>query len=346
MTAGTTQGGLAGGAAVGTGAGGSILIAPDSFKGTHSAVEVAAAIGRGVGSRGRAAELCPLADGGEGTAAAVLEALGGTVERAIVRGPLGRPVEGSLALLDGGRIAIVEVASASGLALLEEAERDPEAASSYGTGELIAVAAASGAAEVLVAAGGSATVDGGAGALVAIESAGGLGGTGLGVLCDVRTPWEQAARRFGPQKGADAGAVERLERRLEEAARALPRDPRGVAMTGSAGGLAGGLWAVYGARLIAGADWVMDRVDFDARLALAGAVITGEGRLDEQTFEGKLCGQVIARAGERGVPVHAVVGGSALTPARAAAAGLATVTEASTLIELEAAGARVAADPA
>jgi glycerate kinase len=322
---------------------GSVLVAPDSFKGTYSAVEVAAAIGRGLRSRGLGAELCPLADGGEGTAAAVLEALGGRIERAVVRGPLGRPVEGGFALLDEDRIAIVEVASASGLALLSPGEYDPEAASTYGTGELIAVAAASGAPEILVAAGGSATNDGGAGALVAIERAGGLSRSRLGVLCDVNTPWELASRRFGPQKGADEAAVERLERRLEDQARALPRDPRGVAMTGAAGGLAGGLWAVHGARLIPGADWVMDRVDFDGRLRRCRAVITGEGRLDEQTFEGKLCGRVVARAREQGVPVHAIVGGSTLEPAAAAAAGLATVIAAPTLAELEAAGATNAA---
>ena len=169
-------------------------------------------------------------------------------------------------------------------------ERDAWAASTYGTGELIAAGAQAGAAVIIVAVGGSATSDGGAGALEAIEEAGGLGGARLVVLCDVRTPFEDAPKVFGPQKGADAEMVARLERRLDALAAGWPRDPRGVPMTGCAGGLSGGLWAVHGATLEPGAPWVLDALDFNDRMRASRAVVTGEGKLDEQTLQGKLVG--------------------------------------------------------
>ena len=239
-----------------------------------------------------AADLCPVADGGEGTMEVLLTALGGETAGARVHDPLGREVDAGFALIEDGGTAIVEVAQASGLGLVAEDERDAEAASTAGTGELIMAAVAAGAAEVLVAAGGSATTDGGAGAIAAIEEAGGLGGARLVVLCDVRTPFERAAEVFGPQKGADAATVARLTRRLRDRAAKLPRDPRGVPMTGAAGGLAGGLWAAFGAALEPGAAFVLDALGFDARMRAARAVVTGEGRLDEQTLEGKAVGEV------------------------------------------------------
>ena len=144
----------------------------------------------------------------------LLERLGGELVTLIASDPLGRPVEASFALVAGGDTALVEVAQASGLALVAPAERDAEAASSAGTGELVAAAIGAGARRVLVAAGGSATTDGGLGALGAIEAAGGLRGARIVVLCDVRTPFELAAATFAPQKGADGAAVKRLERRL------------------------------------------------------------------------------------------------------------------------------------
>jgi glycerate kinase len=280
-----------------------VLVAPDSFKGTFSAQRVAAAIGRGLERAGLPADLAPVADGGEGTMAILLERLGGETITVGARDPLGREIPASFALLADGRTAIVEVAAASGLALLAPAERDAEAASSVGTGELIAAALAAGATHVLVAAGGSATTDAGRGALEAIEAAGGLRGARLTVLCDVRTPFERAAEVFAPQKGADTAAVARLRRRLEAF-----RLPRNVPMTGAAGGLAGGLWARLDASLLAGAPFVLDAIDFDARMLASRAVVVGEGRLDTTSLEGKIVAEVATRARQRGVPAHAIVG--------------------------------------
>src|SRR5919112_697562 len=188
-----------------------VLVAPDSFKGTFRASEVAGAIGRGLERAGlMPPDLCPVADGGEGTTDALLPALGGETTAARAHDPLGREISAGFALLEDGGTALVETASASGLGLVAEDERDAEAASTYGTGELISAAIDSGAQVVLVAVGGSATTDGGAGALQAIEEGGGLRGVRLVVLCDVRTPFERAAEVYGPQKGADAAAVRRL----------------------------------------------------------------------------------------------------------------------------------------
>jgi glycerate kinase len=280
-----------------------VLVAPDSFKGTFSAQQVAAAIGRGLERAGLPADLAPVADGGEGTMAILVERLGGETITVRARDPLCREITASFALLADGRTAIVEVAAASGLALVAPAERDAEAASSVGTGELIAAALAAGATHVLVAAGGSATTDAGRGAVEAIEATGGLRGARLTVLCDVRTPFERAAEVFAPQKGADAAAVARLRRRLE--AFGLPRN---VPMTGAAGGLAGGLSAWLGAGLLAGAPFVLDAIDFDTRMLASRAVVVGEGRLDTTSLEGKIVAEVATRARQRGVPAHAIVG--------------------------------------
>ncbi len=176
-----------------------ILVAPDSFKGTFSAAEVAAAIARGLRAAGRETEELPVADGGEGTLDVLVRALGGDVHTLTVSDPLGRPVEAAFALLPDGRTAIVETAQASGLGLVAEAERDAWAASTYGTGELIAAAVAAGAERVLVTVGGSATTDGGAGALEALDEAG-VKQVQLEVLTDVRTPFEQAASVFGRRR--------------------------------------------------------------------------------------------------------------------------------------------------
>jgi glycerate kinase len=322
------------------------LVAPDSFKGTFTAAQVAAAIGRGLEACGEPPpDLCPVADGGEGTLAVLLTALGGTTGGARVSGPLGAPVTAGYALVEDGGTAIVEVAAASGLGLVPARRRGPAGAweaSSRGTGELIVAAARAGAEVVLVAAGGSATTDGGAGAIAAIEEAGGLQGAALVVLCDVRTPFEDAARVFGPQKGADAATVTRLRKRLDGAAATLPKDPRGVPMTGAAGGLAGGLWAAFGADLTAGAPFVLDAVGYDARMRAAQAVILGEGRLDQQTLQGKIVGEAATRARQAGVPCHAIVGEDALEPFGKRIIDLHVVREATTLEQIEAAVAQVA----
>jgi glycerate 2-kinase len=322
--------------------GGRWLVAPDSFKGTFAAPVVAEALADGLREAGCASDVCPLGDGGEGTMDVVLAALGGRRVLASARDPLGRPVTASYGLLDDGRTAIVETAEASGLHRVAEDERDAEAASSAGTGDLIAAAAARGARRILVAVGGSATSDGGAGAVAAIEAAGGLRCAELEVLCDTRTPFERAAEVFGPQKGADPAAVARLTVRLERLAGELPRDPRGVPMGGCAGGLSGGLWACFGAELRSGADAVLDVVGVDARAAAAGRVVTGEGRLDVQSLDGKLVSVVLRRAAAAGAEVHAVVGQCDLPAAAAAAAGLRSVREATTLDAIRAAGRALA----
>lgn len=314
------------------------LVAPDAFKGTFTAAEVTRELVDGLREAGRDADPCPLADGGEGTTAVLLAARGGELLSAPSHDPLGREIEAELGLLGDGEVAVVETAAASGLALLDPGERDAEAASSAGTGELIVAARDAGATRIMLAVGGSATTDGGAGAIEAIERAGGLGAASLEVLCDTTVSFERAASVFGPQKGADPATVEVLGRRLAEQAAGLPRDPTSVPMTGAAGGLAGGLWASYGARLRSGADAVLDAVGFDARAAAAGQVVTGEGRLDSQSAEGKLVGRVAARAGARGACVHAVVGQLALDADELARLGLASAIEAGDPSALRAAG--------
>jgi glycerate kinase len=195
-----------------------------------------------------------------------------------------------------------------------------------------------GAQVVLLGVGGSATTDGGAGAIEAIAEHGGLGGARLVVLTDVRTPFERAPAVFGPQKGADAAMIARLEARLDELAAGFPRDPRGVPMTGAAGGLSGGLWAAHGAVLEAGAPFILDALDFDARMRAARAVVTGEGKLDEQTLEGKLVGEIGTRTRQAGVPLHAIVGTDRLDAFGKRIIDLQLVQEATDLAEIEAAG--------
>jgi glycerate kinase len=291
-----------------------VLVAPDAFKGTFRASEVAGAIGRGLERAGLIPpDLCPVADGGEGTLDALLPGLGGEVVGATAHDPLGRELRTGFGLVEDGGTAIVETASASGLALLAEDELDPWAASSYGTGELIASAIDAGAAVVLIGVGGSATMDGGAGAVEAIEERGGLRGARLVVLSDVRTPIEDAPHVFGP-------------------------------MTGAAGGLSGGLWAALGAVLEPGAAWVLDALDFDTRMRAARAVITGEGRLDQQTLQGKLVGEIGTRARQAGVPLHAIVGQDGLDPFGKRIIDLQRVYEATDLTEIAAAAETLGAD--
>jgi len=317
-----------------------VLVAPDSFKGTLTASEVAAALARGIRSGGREAVELPVADGGEGTMDALVAAGGGELREAEVSDPLGRPVSACFALLDDGRTAVVETAQASGLWRVHEGERDAWAASTRGTGELIVAAAEAGATRVLVAIGGSATTDGGAGAVAALNAAGAA--ADLTLICDVRTAWEDAPRVFGPQKGADPAMVARLERRLEKLALDAPRDPRGVPMTGCAGGLSGGLWAHRGARLVPGAAFVLDALGFDAAMRRARFVVTGEGRLDEQTVAGKAVGEVATRCRQAGVTCHAVVGSDELDAFGRRVLDLASVTEAGGTAALEAAARALA----
>jgi glycerate 2-kinase len=326
-----------------------VLVAPDSFKGTFSAREVAAAVAAGLRDAGREAHELPVADGGEGTMDALVAALGGEVRRETVSGPLGRPVEAGFALLPDGS-AVVEMAQASGLALVAEPDRDAWAASTRGTGELIAAAASAGAAPIVVTVGGSATTDGGAGAIEALKEAGfepaaSSPALDMRVVCDVRVPFEDAPRIFGPQKGADPALVERLERRLDELAASFPRDPRGEPMTGCAGGLSGGLWAAYGAKLVPGAPYVLDAIGFDALMRGSAFVVTGEGSLDEQTLQGKIVGEVATRCRQGGVTCHAIVGRNRLDPFGERIIDLASVTEATTLEEIRHAGRALVDEP-
>jgi glycerate kinase len=326
-------------------AGGSrrVLIAPDAFKGTLSAAEVAAAIARGLRRAGAEAEECPVADGGEGTIEVLRGTLGGELREASSHDALGRPLAAQWLWLADQRTAILEMARASGLALIAPGERDAEAASSAGTGELILAALRAGARRAILAIGGTATSDGGAGALATIEQAGGIGELELELACDVMIAFESAAEVFGPQKGASPEQVIRLTERLLALARELPRDPRGLEMTGAGGGLAGALWAVHDARLTRGATFVLEALDFDRRLASADAVVIGEGCLDEQSTQGKITGAIIARAAARGVPVHAVVGGLAPGSSAAEWGQLASLQIAGTPGQLELAGAVIAA---
>ena len=272
-----------------------------------------------------------MSDGGEGTSEALVRALGGRMATAEVTDPLGRRVIAAFGLAREGRLAIIDVAQASGLWRVGADERDAWSASSRGTGELIAAALEAGARELIVAAGGSATSDGGRGALEALgarftktkadlgELRARLRKVKLSVACDVRNPLcgpDGAARTFAPQKGADRETVERLERRLSDWARlarkTTRRDPASEPMAGAAGGIAGGLWAFAGAELRPGAALVLDALAFDDRMRGSFAVVTGEGRLDEQTLQGKALWEVATRCRQAGVPCYAVVGVDAL----------------------------------
>jgi glycerate 2-kinase len=264
----------------------SVLVAPDAFGADLRAPVVAAAIARGLERAGVAPppELCPVAGGGLGTIEVLLPVLGG------------KTADG-FALIEGGGTAIVERASTAEI-----------------TGERIAAAAGAGAAVVLVAAGGPAPeFDGAAGVVDAIEQGGGLRGTALVVLCELRAAWTQVAGN-------------------------LPRDPRGIPMTAAGGGLAGVLWSHYDARLLAGAPFVLQELGFDRRLRAARAVIVGEARLDRPTLEGRVTGEIATRARQAGVPCHAVVGANAIDRFDARILDLQAILVASTHEAIESAG--------
>jgi glycerate 2-kinase len=283
-----------------------VVAAPDTFRGTASARAVAEAVGRVAWEHGWDCDEVPVSDGGEG----FLDALGGANRTATVTGPLGDPVEAGWRL--DGRRAVIEMAQASGLLLVGGAEgNDPIAASTYGTGEIISTALDAGARRVLVGVGGSATTDGGLGALRALHPTARLKGIELVVACDVRTRFVDAADTFAPQKGATPAQVELLRRRLERLAQVYAEehgfDVADLDGAGAAGGLAGGL-AAAGAQLVEGFEVVADEVDLWSRIEGADLVVTGEGFLDEQSFEGKVVGGVLALADEAGVPVVAIAG--------------------------------------
>lgn len=333
-----------------------VLLAPDKFKGTLTAAEVAGHLSDGLRSVLPDVEVTvvPVADGGDGTLAAAVAA-GFTRVPVRATGPTGVPCESAYGVR--GAEAVVELAEVSGLAQLPGGRTAPLTASSRGTGELIAAALDAGARRVVVAIGGSACTDGGAGLLEALgatigTSSGshvqpggaglhdatrldlrglhpGLAGAELVVACDVDNPLtgsRGAAAVYGPQKGAGPEDVELLDSALTRwadlVARATGRDQRNAPGAGAAGGVGFGLVAVLGATTRPGAELVFELTGLPDAVAGADLVVTGEGSLDAQTLHGKAPAAVAALARDKGVPAVAVAGQVTLTPAELGAAGL------------------------
>jgi glycerate kinase len=293
----------------------SAIACPDKFRGSLSAAEAAAAIARGLRAAGfDPVREVPMADGGDGTLDALLAARGGSRRTVRVTGPLGESVDAEYGLLPDGT-GVIEMARASGLALIRR--KDPLRASTRGTGELIAAVRRGGAQRILVGVGGSATTDGG---LAAVEALGwSLGGMEVSVACDVDTPFLDAARIFGPQKGASGAEVELLSRRLASVA-AVYLQRTGVDVTtlegaGAAGGLAGGLAAI-GARLEPGFEVVAHAAGLEDLLDDVDLVVTGEGKTDAASFDGKVVGGVLEWAAELGIAHRAVIAGQITDDAR------------------------------
>lgn len=282
-----------------------VVVAPDKFRGTVTALQAAEAMASGVRRAGHEAVVIPLADGGEG----LLDVFGGPNRLTEVSGPLGDDVTAGWRY--DGRRAVIEMALASGLMLVGGAEgNDAVAASTYGTGELIAAAVDAGAREIIVGVGGSATTDGGLGALRAMLSSR-MHGVSITVACDVRTTFVDAATTFAPQKGATPAQVKLLQRRLERLVDVY-RTEHGVDVSqivggGAAGGLAGGLAAI-GATLESGFELVAEESGFADAIESADLVITGEGFVDAGSFDGKVVGGVVEWANELRVPVLVVAG--------------------------------------
>jgi glycerate 2-kinase len=303
-----------------------ILVAPAPFGGTLRAPQVAAALARGLEAGGWPVDPCPVADGGRGLLDVLLPALGGETSAVTV----GDRTVG-IGLVEDGATALVELRAAL-------ADGD---ASSAAAGELLLAADATGAEVVIAGAGDLVAADGGAGAVEAIAAGGGLRAR-LVLLCDVRTSVERVAEALAGAGELDRAAARTLDARLDELARRLPPDPRGVAYGGAGGGLAGALWAACDARLEGGAAFVLTQLDFDARMLAARAVIVGEGRLDLGTLAGKAPGEVATRARQAGVPCFAAVGSRALDAFGARILDLQAVLEAGDANALEAAGRRLA----
>ncbi|WP_238402945.1 glycerate kinase [Paenibacillus mesophilus] len=325
-----------------------VVVAPDSFKGSLSSVEAAEAIRSGVMKAVSGAEvtIVPMADGGEGTVDAVLAAAGGERLVVTVAGPLGEPVKAAYGVLHDGRTAVIEMAAASGLPLLAADARDPMAATTYGTGQLIRDALGRGATRILIGLGGSATNDGGMGmaqalgvrfldengreiaghgcgrllaSVASIDAAGidpRLAGAEVTVLSDVTNPLcgpEGASAVYGPQKGATPEMVDKLDSGLAHYAERIAahngRLVRDVPGAGAAGGLGAGLLAFCNAELKPGIRVIMELAGFERAAEGASLVITGEGRTDGQTAFGKVPAGIADAAGRAGVPVVCLSGG-------------------------------------
>jgi len=322
-----------------------IVVAPDKFKGSLTAIEAARAIAKGARGACPEAEIetIPMADGGEGIVDALVEATSGTYHSERVTGPLGTPITARFGMLGDGQTAVVEMAAASGLVLLKSEERNPLRASTRGTGELILAAIQAGARRLIVGIGGSATNDGGAGLAQALgyqllnargehlEPGGGsldeldridpsqrdplLEGVEISVACDVDNPLcgpTGASAVYGPQKGADRSMVERLDRNLEHFAKVIERDLsvsiRDLPGSGAAGGLGGGLVAFASGRIERGIHLVIKAVGLEARLLGADLCLTGEGALDASSAFGKTAVGVGRLARSLNCPTIALAG--------------------------------------
>ena len=283
-----------------------VLAAADKFKGTASAAQICAAIGHACWALNIDCTEIPMADGGEGT----LDVLGGPNRTTVVTGPLGQPVEAAWRLHRG--VAVIEMARASGLTLAGgPTKNDALNATTQGIGELIDIALNAGAKKIIVCLGGSATTDGGLSAIKAIGTPARLLAVDFLVACDVDTLFTDAAKVFAPQKGATPAQVGMLTGRLEQLAQRYERD-HGINIaripgSGAAGGLAGGL-AALGAKLIPGFDIVAEENGFDEAVKEHDIVITGEGLLDDTSFDGKVVGSVLDYAQDAKKRTLAIVG--------------------------------------
>ena len=283
-----------------------VVAAPDKFRGSLSAFKVAEAISRGVEKKGGISLSAPMADGGEGT----LDALGGPNRKTLVTGPLGLPVEAEWRL-EGGT-AVIEMAKASGLTVVGGSDfNKPLEATSTGTGELIRCAVEQGAQRLIIGLGGSASTDGGFGALKAMGSLARYKGIEIVAACDVQTDFISAAETFSPQKGATSSEVKFLHRRLERLLQIYEENYgvsiEGLPRSGAAGGLAGALF-VAGAKLVSGFDLIAEETALDELMLGADLVITGEGKLDTTSFQGKVVSGVSNYAESASIPVFVIAG--------------------------------------
>ena len=324
-----------------------IVIAPDSFKGSLSAIGVSEALAKGVLKAAPTAEIVklPMADGGEGTVEALVSSTQGTIKQKTVHDPLGKPVKAFYGILGNGKTAAIEMASASGLPLVPPDKRNPLNTTTFGTGELILAAAAEGCRDFIIGIGGSATTDGGSGMAQALgakffdrsgaeirdflrggllDQVGKIDLSGVApfireshftVACDVDNPLlgpKGCARIYGPQKGASPEIVEQLETNMtifaEVLERTLGREVRNVPGAGAAGGLGAGLIAFTGAELKLGIEIVLAASHFAEKIKGASLILTGEGRIDFQTAFGKTLSGIAREAKKQSIPVIGIGG--------------------------------------
>ncbi len=308
-----------------------VVVAMDSMKGCLDSLSASRALANGLAKRYKEAEVVcvPVADGGEGTAKALAFGNSKFVRKSSkVTGPLGKEILADWYYNEESGTAFIDMAVAAGLDLVEESERNPLLSTTFGVGELIMDAVSKGAKKILLGLGGSATVDGGMGAVQALtqkQTTQGQtddiiekirkGELELELLCDVEAPFtgvRGASRVFGPQKGASAEDVEVLEARLEDI-RKIVIESQGIDLndvpgSGAAGGLAGGLMAFAGGRIVKGASMVLDAICFDDIIEGADLIVTGEGSSDRQTLMGKIPFEILQRGKRKSIPVWLVAG--------------------------------------